>query len=93
MVGWHRLNGHEFEQAPGDDEGQGSLACCSPWGYEELDMTKLLNNSNKRDQHNSITQAPCLWLLEFQAVSGERYQDREPISSPTLSTSMSWSLQ
>ena len=33
MVGWHhRLNGHEFEEAPGDGEGQGSLACCSPWG-------------------------------------------------------------
>ena len=34
MVGWHhRLNGHEFELAPGDGEGQGSLACCSPWGH------------------------------------------------------------
>ena len=33
MVGWHhRLNGHEFEQAPGVGDGQGSLACCSPWG-------------------------------------------------------------
>ena len=33
MVRWHhRLNGHEFEQTPGDGEGQGSLACCSPWG-------------------------------------------------------------
>ena len=33
MVGWqHRLNGHELEQTPGDSEGQGSLACCSPWG-------------------------------------------------------------
>ena len=33
MVEWHhRLNGHTFEQAPGDGEGQGSLACCSPWG-------------------------------------------------------------
>ena len=32
MVGWHhQLNGHEFEQAPRDSEGQGSLACCSPW--------------------------------------------------------------
>ena len=40
------LNGHEFEQTPGDDEGQGSLACCSPWGHKELDMTKGLNNSN-----------------------------------------------
>ena len=35
MVGWpHRLNGHEFEQAPGDSEGQGSLGCCSPWGHK-----------------------------------------------------------
>ena len=33
MVGWHhQLNGHEFEQGPGDGEGKGSLACCSPWG-------------------------------------------------------------
>ena len=34
----HRFDGHEFEQALGIDEGQGSLACCSPWGREELDM-------------------------------------------------------
>ena len=40
LVGWHqRLNGREFEQAPEDSEGQGSLACCSPWGRKELDMT------------------------------------------------------
>ena len=40
MVGWHhRLNGLESEQAPGDGEGQGSLACCSPWGRNELDTT------------------------------------------------------
>ena len=40
MVGWHHwLNGDEFEQAPGDDEGQGSLACCSSWGCKELDVT------------------------------------------------------
>ena len=38
MVGWsHQLNGHEFEQTPGDSEGQGSLACSSPWGRKELD--------------------------------------------------------
>ena len=48
MVGWyHRLNGHEFEQTPGDGEGQGSLACCSPWGCKELDMTWQVNNNNK----------------------------------------------
>ena len=40
MVGWHhQLNEHEFEQAPGDGEGQGGLACCSPWGHKELDVT------------------------------------------------------
>ena len=44
MVGWHpRLNGQEFEQAPGNGEGQGGLACCSPWGHEESDMTERLN--------------------------------------------------
>ena len=41
IVGWHhKLNGHEFEQTPGDGEGQGSLACCSPWGHKELDTTE-----------------------------------------------------
>ena len=40
VIGWHhRLNGHEFEQTPGDSEGQGSLACCSPCGCKELDTT------------------------------------------------------
>ena len=44
MVGWHhQLNGHEFEQVPGDGEGQGSLACCSPWSRKELDMTEQLD--------------------------------------------------
>ena len=41
MVGWHhRLNGHEFEQVPGVGGGEGSLACCSPWGCKELDTTE-----------------------------------------------------
>ena len=40
MAGWHHwLNEHEFEQTPGDIKGQGSLACCSPWGCKELDVT------------------------------------------------------
>ena len=44
MVGWHhRLGGHEFEQAPGVGDGQGSLACCSPWGHKESDMAERLN--------------------------------------------------
>ena len=45
MLGWHhRLNGHEFEQTLGDGDGQGSLACCSPWSRKELDTTERLNN-------------------------------------------------
>ena len=48
MVGWHhQLNGQKFEQALGDGEGQGSLACCSPWGHKELDTTEPLNNKAK----------------------------------------------
>ena len=47
MVGWHhRLDGHEFEQTLGDNEGQGSLACCSPWGCKESDTTEQLKNRN-----------------------------------------------
>ena len=44
MVEWHhQLDGHEFEQAPGVGEGQGSLACCIPWGHKESDTTEQLN--------------------------------------------------
>ena len=46
MIGWHhQLNGHEFEQALGDDEGQRNLVCYSPWGHKESDMTEKLNNN------------------------------------------------
>ena len=55
MVGWHhQLNGGEFQQAPRDGEGQGSLACCSPWGHEEQDMTEQLNN-NRKLAHCKVT--------------------------------------
>ena len=44
IVGWHHwLNGLEFEQAPGFGDGQGNLACCSPWDHKELDLTERLN--------------------------------------------------
>ena len=40
LVGWHHwLSGHEFEETPGDGEGQGSVACCSPWGHRASDTT------------------------------------------------------
>ena len=52
MVGWHhQLDGHEFEQAPGDGEGQGSLVCCNPWGFKQSDTSILKELSNSYDPH------------------------------------------
>ena len=56
MVWWHhRLNAHEFEQAPGVGDGQGSLVCCGSWGCKELATTERVNNNNKktREKKNS----------------------------------------
>ena len=48
MIEWHhQLNRHDFEQAPGDNEGQGILACCSLSCWKELDMTERLNNKKE----------------------------------------------
>ena len=53
MVGWHhRLDGYEFEQTLGVDDGQGIMACCGPWGCEESDTTEQL----------SSTDTPCWWV-------------------------------
>ena len=50
MVGWHyRLDGHEFEKAPGVGDGQGNLVSCSPWNQKELDATELMRISSLRD--------------------------------------------
>ena len=57
MAGWHhQLSGDEFEQTPGNSEGQGSPACCSPWGHQESDTTEQLNNKNKLFQYNNISE-------------------------------------
>ena len=57
MVGWHHThNGYAFEQTPRDNEGQGSLACCSPWAHKETDTTERLNNN---------TRITCLLSLDF----------------------------
>ena len=53
MVGWHhRLDGHGFEQTPGDSEGQGNLVCCSPWDCKELDITDLITVVERQQQHD-----------------------------------------
>ena len=63
MVGWHhRLNRHESEQAPRVGDWQGSLACCSPWGQEELDVTEQLN---WRRRH-TLLHSGCTGLYSHQ---------------------------
>ena len=58
MAGWHhQLNGHGFEQAPGDGEEQESLAFCSPWGHKESDMTE--QNNNKRGKERNCQSRRC----------------------------------
>ena len=59
MVGWHhRLDGHEFEQTPGNRDVQGSLACCSPWGRKDLDMTERLSSHTR------------IWVLLVSEANG-----------------------
>ena len=66
MVGWHHwLDGHEFEQALGVDDEQGSLACYSPWGHKELDMTEQLN------WFWLMLYATCVYIYVCVYVSGE----------------------
>ena len=48
LNGITQCNGHKLGQTPGDSEGQGGLACCSPWGRKELDTTGRLNNDNEK---------------------------------------------
>ena len=70
MVGWHpRLNGHEFEQALGDGEGQGSLACCSPRGHKESDTTEQLNNNNQT--YKTRWQSHCCHLLTSKIIRSQ----------------------
>ena len=62
MVGWHCwLNEPEFEQTPGDGDGQGSLACCRPWGRKGSDTTERLNNN----KNNLNTEANLNAFLTF----------------------------
>ena len=57
MVEWnHQFDGHEFEQTLGDSEGQGSLACCSPWGSKESDTTEHLNYKCEEDPQSLCPQ-------------------------------------
>ena len=59
MVGWHhQLDGHEFEQAPGVGDGQGSLVCCSPWDRKELDTIERLNGTGRSGSKRDSRKEP-----------------------------------
>ena len=65
MVEWHHwLNGHEFEQTLGVGDGQGSLACCSPWGHEESDTTEWLNWTELRQMKRNY----CIVIIGHLAL-------------------------
>ena len=94
MVGWHhRLDGHEFEQAPGVGDGQRSLACCSPWDHKESDTIEWLNRTDGTfcaNVHEYIwikfwLDAPCQtqpWNLQATGLGNVVI-----LSSPVFSTS------
>ena len=78
MAGWHhRLNGREFEWTLGVGDGQGGLACCSPWGHKELDTTERLNWTEGKNncpdcKLEILTLNGCSWH-QFQVKMEERY--------------------
>ena len=73
-VWWHhRLDGHEFEQAPGAGDGQGGLACCSPWGCKELDTTEKLDwTDGCRGSHMSLS----IFILKTGTRTSSHYRVR-----------------
>ena len=100
MAGWpHGLSGHEFEQAPGNSEAQGSLACCSPWGCKESDTTERLNSklrigsprvtAGKETPTTSLCVPSCPW---DGGRRGIRVPGARPRPDPDLSAELpaSW---
>ena len=74
MVGWHhRLNGHEFEEALGVGDGQGGLACCSPWGRKESDMTERLNWIDSKYAFLILYICPCSCLERKRAYGCKKF--------------------
>ena len=84
MVGWHhRLSRHEFEQTPGDGEGQGSLASCSPWVRKELDMTWWLNNNNNNKVTRDKKDFCKIWSPKGKNENNENAQPMEIVRKLT----------
>ena len=74
MVVWHhQLKGHEFEQAPGVGDGQGSLACCGPWCRKELDTIKQLNWTGKwHKDYLTLSSSLCNARTEYKVERGRK---------------------
>ena len=73
-----RLDGHEFEQALGVGDGQGGLACCSPWGLKESDLTEQLNHNKKE------------WTLSFPIFRVNPESHRSSSKARVLSVLLPW---
>ena len=75
MVGWHhQLNGHEFEQTLGVGDGQGSLACCSPWGRKESDWVTEQQQSKTINEDGPTCTLPVIRLLDFKLRSSPNWE-------------------
>ena len=79
VVEWHhQLNGHEFEQTPGDNEWQGSLACCSLWGCKKSDTTEQLNkNTDIKGEVESNTIIVRDFSISFTSIDKSFRQNKE----------------
>ena len=75
----HHRTEQEFKQTPGDGEGQGSLACCSPWGRKELDTAERQNDSKNRTKHSrrSFTSSKKPGVL-FHPETTLRFREMNP---------------
>ena len=90
-TGWlngNRLNRHEFEQASGDGEGQGNLACCSPWGCKESDTTERLNINRYFKLSPSLTTGNFHINTQPILVNQNLQQHKEPMRGGMASSSL-----
>ena len=79
MVGWHQqFNGHDFEQTPGDGEGQESLVCFNLWGHKELDTTEQLNNQDAGHSRRHLQDNGFYFLNSSPSLSYKRTSHPDP---------------
>ena len=96
MIGWHhQLNGHKFEQALGDGEGQGNLACCSAQGHKESGMAQWLNNNKERNSFpgGSVVKNPPS-MQETQQTRVRSLGQKDPLEKKmaTHSSIFAWEI-